>query len=74
MASKNTIELFEQSSIKLIQEDKSIVTSIAGTTRDSVDSYMKIRNSILASNSKISVNKQNDKKVFLLGEGTVISL
>ena len=40
----------------------------------SIDSYMKIRNSILASNSKISIDKQNDKKVFLLGEGTVISL
>jgi len=35
---------------------------------------MKIKNSILASNSKISIDKQNDRKVFLLGEGTVISL
>ena len=26
---------------KLIKEDKSIVTNIAGTTRDSVDSYIK---------------------------------
>ena len=29
----------------------------------SIDSYMKIRNSILASNSKISIDKQNDKKL-----------
>ena len=39
-----------------------------------IDSHMKIKNSILASNSKISIDKQNDRKVFLLGEGTVISL
>ena len=39
-----------------------------------IDSYMKIRNSILASNSKITIDNQNDGKVFLLGEGTVISL
>ena len=39
-----------------------------------IDSKIKIRNSILASNSKISIDKQNDRKVFLLGEGTVISL
>ena len=39
-----------------------------------IDSPMKIINSILASNSRITIDKQNDKKVFLLGEGTVISL
>ena len=39
-----------------------------------IDSPMKIINSILASNSRITVDKQNDEKVFLLGEGTVISL
>jgi hypothetical protein len=37
-------------------------------------SKIKIRNSILASNSKITIDEENDEKVFLLGEGTVLSL
>ena len=39
-----------------------------------IDSKIKIRNSILASNSKITIDEENDEKVFLLGEGTVLSL
>ena len=35
---------------------------------------MKIRNSILASNSSITIDNENDEKVLLLGEGTKISL
>ena len=38
-----------------------------------IDSDMKIRNSILASNSSITINT-DDEKVLLLGEGTKISL
>jgi len=40
----------------------------------SITSKIKIRNSILASNSKITVDEKNDEKTFLLGEGTVLSL
>ena len=39
-----------------------------------IDSNMKIRNSILASNSSITIDNENDEKVLLLGEGTKISL
>ena len=39
-----------------------------------IDSNMKIRNSILASNSSITLDDNNDEKVLLLGEGTKISL
>ena len=39
-----------------------------------IDSNMKIRNSILASNSTITLDNNNDEKVLLLGEGTKISL
>ena len=39
-----------------------------------IDSKIKIRNSILASNSKITIDGENDEKVFLRGEGTVLSL
>ena len=39
-----------------------------------IDSNMKIRNSILASNSSITLDKNDDEKVLLLGEGTKISL
>ena len=39
-----------------------------------IDSKIKIRNSILASNSKITIDGENDEKVFLLGEGTALSL
>jgi hypothetical protein len=35
---------------------------------------MKIRKSILASNSIITLDDNNDEKVLLLGEGTKISL
>ena len=37
-----------------------------------VDSKIKIRNSILASNSKITIDEENDEKILLLGEGTKI--
>ena len=43
-------------------------------TNCSVESKIKIRNSILASNSKITIDESNDEKTFLLGEGTVLSL
>jgi len=43
-------------------------------TNCSVESKIKIRNSILASNSKITIDDKNDEKTFLLGEGTVLSL
>ena len=39
-----------------------------------IDSKMKIRNSILASNSEITIEEDTDEKVLLLGEGTKISL
>ena len=39
-----------------------------------IDSKIKIRNSIIAYNSRITIDDQNDEKVFLLGEGTKISL
>ena len=39
-----------------------------------IDSNMKIRKSILASNSTITLDDNNDEKVLLLGEGTKISL
>ena len=39
-----------------------------------IDSSMKIRNSILASNSSITLDENDDEKVLLLGEGTKISL
>ena len=39
-----------------------------------IDSKIKIRNSILASNSKITIDEENDEKILLLGEGTKISL
>ena len=37
-----------------------------------VDSKIKIRNSILAFNSKITIDEENDEKILLLGEGTKI--
>jgi len=43
-------------------------------TNCSIESKIKIRNGILASNSKITIDKSNDEKTFLLGEGTVLSL
>ncbi len=43
-------------------------------TNCSIISKIKIKNSIIASNSKITVDEQNDEKTFLLGEGTVLSL
>ena len=43
-------------------------------TNCSIESKIKIRNSILASNSKITIDESNDEKTFLLGEGTVLSL
>ena len=43
-------------------------------TNCSIKSKIKIRNSILASNSKITIDEKNDEKTFLLGEGTVLSL
>tara|TARA_B110000014_G_C20125228_1_gene598772 strand:- start:4002 stop:5066 length:1065 start_codon:yes stop_codon:yes gene_type:complete len=39
-----------------------------------IDSKIKITNSILASNSKITLDENNEEKTFLLGEGTVLSL
>ena len=39
-----------------------------------VTSKIKIKNSILASNSKITLDENNEEKTFLLGEGTVLSL
>ena len=39
-----------------------------------IDSNMKIRNSILASNSSITLDENDDEKILLLGEGTKISL
>jgi hypothetical protein len=39
-----------------------------------IDSNMKIRNSILASNSSITIDAKNNEKILLLGEGTKISL
>ncbi len=39
-----------------------------------IDSSMKIRNSILASNSSITLDENDDEKILLLGEGTKISL
>ncbi len=39
-----------------------------------IDSKTKITNSILASNSKIILDENNEEKTFLLGEGTKISL
>ena len=39
-----------------------------------IDSEIKIRNSILASHSKISKNQNNDEKILFLGERTEISL
>ena len=43
-------------------------------TNCSIESKIKIRNSILASNSKITIDESKDEKTFLLGEGTVLSL
>lgn len=37
-----------------------------------INSDMKIKNSIIAYNSEITMNEQNDEKKFLLGEGTKI--
>ena len=39
-----------------------------------IDSNMKIRDSIIASNSSITTDSNNAEKVLLLGEGTKISL
>ena len=39
-----------------------------------IDTTAKIRNSIVASNSEIKNNKINDDKIFMLGEGSKISL
>ena len=39
-----------------------------------IDSDIKIKDSILASNSSITLDNNNNEKVLLLGEGTKISL
>ena len=39
-----------------------------------IDGKLNIKNSIIASNSKISRKQNNDDKNFLLGEGTQISI
>jgi len=43
-------------------------------TNCNIDEKIKIRKSIIASNSSIQLNKENEEKIFLVGEGTKILL